>query len=336
MFKKVSATTLALLAAMPLAVQASPADIQAKVTALTADGALSIEDVAAIGDACGTRCAPDESLAINAALTAPQGYTVSPETLIAAQTAAVMQNLNSEEQAKILGAKTLAGTEIPAAVLEVLSKARLAGAVAYDVQDGEWSPYTPSTEATENMTFSYTEITPEKLAADLADKTTESNWITGYSSNPAAATYTKKKGGTGHVISVYDEAYHEDHYARGSQGQKWANNCGFMSDGSLHCLPAARRWEGSDYILTNADLSRGMHMLYNGHIDIHAGEVVSVEMSGKPSKKAAKGEFAFVEPVALLKAWGFKVAPGVKVYYGNTSDGTPTIDEATHTIRAAK
>src|SRR5205823_263050 len=116
-------------------------------------------------------------------------------------------------------------------------------------------------------------------------------------------TYTKHTGGTGLIQSVYDEATHDDVYARGPEGQKWANNCGFLSDGSLHCLPAARRWVGSDYILTNADLSRGQHMLYNGHIEAVKGEIVGVEMSGKIAKKAGKGDYVFVDPIALLKAW---------------------------------
>lgn len=41
----------------------------------------------------------------------------------------------------------------------------------------------------------------------------------------------------------------------------------------------------------------------------------------------------FVDPIAVLKAWGFAIAPGVQVRYGNTSRGTPVRDAATGTIR---
>ncbi len=335
MFKKVSISTLAILAALPA--MAGTAEIQAKITQLTADQNLSAQDIAEIFATAGDKIIPADALLISQAVTAPQGYTVDAAALKAAKTASVTKDLSAAEAKKVTSGKSFAGTTIPAAVLEVLATARLAGAVAYDVRDGEWNPYSPSTKATENMTFSHTEITPEKLDADKNDTTTESNWITGYTQNgDGEATYTKKKGGTGNILTFYDHAQHSDVYARGTEGQLWSDNCGFLSDGTLHCLPAARRWVGSDYILTNADLSRGQHMLYNGHIDAQGGEIISVEMSGKISKKAGKGSYAFVDPIALLKAWGYKISPNVTVQFSNTSDGTPFIDEATHTIRAQK
>lgn len=236
---------------------------------------------------------------------------------------------------------SFAGTEIPKSVTELMEKAKTAGVVFYDVKetkkDGstKWNPYEPTTEAYGNMEFSYTEITPQKLEDDKNTNET-SNWIVGYTSETAddGSTYEipvleSKAGGTGNVLAQYDEASHEDLFARGQMGQKWANNCGILEDGSIHCLPAARHNETSDYILTNPDLSRGKLMLYNGHIDIQNGLVVGVEMSGKLSKFAASGKYKFINPIAVLKAWGFQLSPDLKIYFGNTEDGTPSVTEIT-------
>ena len=337
MLKNLSITTFVwLVAASPLVCGANTQDLKNKLALLTADKSLSAQDVETLFQLAGAVIPPGDALLLSSAVTAPQGYTVDALALKAAQTAGLNQSLSAKEAKIVDSGKSFAGTAIPAAVQQVLTTARLAGAVAYDVADGEWNPYSPSTKATDNLRYEYTEITPEKLEADLGDKTTESNWITGYTDNgDGDATYTKKLGGTGNILTFYDHAQHSDVYARGTEGQKWADNCGFLSDGTLHCLPAARRWVGSDYILTNADLSRGQHMLYNGHIDVQAGVVVSVEMSGRISKKAGKGSYAFVDPIALLKAWGFHIAPGVSITFSNTADGQPVVDEATHTIRAS-
>jgi hypothetical protein len=53
------------------------------------------------------------------------------------------------------------------------------------------------------------------------------------------------------------------------------------------------------------------------------GVVVGVEMSGRLSRRAARGRDIFVDPIAVLKAWGFEITPGVEIRYGNTSRGTP-------------
>ncbi len=62
-----------------------------------------------------------------------------------------------------------------------------------------------------------------------------------------------------------------------------------LADGTLHCLPAARRSEPQDVILTNPALSRGKNMLFNGHITANNGVITSIEMSGRLSKMAAEG-----------------------------------------------
>lgn len=227
--------------------------------------------------------------------------------------------------------QTIAGTQIPEAVKQLLAKAKAAGAVMYDIgetnKDGEliYSHYSATAEPEGNMQFSYTEITPEKLQADL-DFNEESTWM--YREVNKKIEYETKTGGTGNVLAVYDEASHTAPYmARGPQGQIWANNCGILEDGSIHCLPAERRNDTSGYIMTNPDLSRGMKMMYNGHIDIENGVVVSVEVSGVISKRVASGKIKMIDPLALLKAWGFKLSPGLKVYFSNTTKGVPQLDD---------
>ncbi len=149
------------------------------------------------------------------------------------------------------------------------------------------------------------------------------------------ARYEARVGGTGNISAHYDEVYHPDIYARGRSGQRWSSNFAILSDGSLHCLPAARRSVAQDLILTNPHLSRGARLLYNGHLTVRAGVVTSVEMSGRLSKRAARGKSVFVDPIAMLEAWGLEIAPDVSLRYGNTSDGTPVRDLEAGVVRAA-
>jgi hypothetical protein len=137
---------------------------------------------------------------------------------------------------------------------------------------------------------------------------------------------------------------HQDLYARGSAGQKWANNFVILSDGSIHALPAARRDEDNRVILTNPALSRGKQVLYMGHLDVRNGVVQNVEMSGRLSKMAGAGEKTFIDPIAVLQAWGFEMSPNLEasaqrgggVQFSNTSGGTPTRDLELGIIRKAQ
>jgi hypothetical protein len=322
--------------------KADGAAIESRVAEVTADGTLDTDDVAALFDAAGARVNEDELDAIRAALESTT-YVVTDDARGAALAQAMGLELFRDELATIGSGRTFAGTEVPAAVREVLATARLNGAIAYDVNEldesgeGVWSPYPATTPPTGNMTFEYTELTPAVLAADLADTAVEYNRIVGTqkATTPSGQEYEEVvyeagQGGTGNVLAQYDEAWHPDIYARGTEGQKWANNFGILSDGSMHALPAARRSEQQDLILTNPHLSRGTHMLFNGHLDVMRGVVVGVEMSGRLSKRAAEGKARFVDPIALLKAWGFEVAPGVTLRFGNK---TPRLDEAGHVLR---
>lgn len=320
-------------------------DVQGALSVATQDGLLDSDDVIALFEACGNRVSPKEIAIIRDALVSPD-FEVDAKAVELAHVIARVHGLFQVEADHILTGASYGGTEVPEAVKALIAKARLNGAIAYDVNernnDGEyiWTPYPATTDATDNMAFDYTEITPAGLIADRDDTTVEYNAIVGTETAelPDGRTYTRAKyerrtGGTGTIAAHYDEVYHPDIYARGRQGQKWANNFAILADGAVHCLPAARRSIKGDLILTNPHLSRGTHMLFNGHLDVREGKVIGVEMSGRLSKRAAKGKAIFIDPIAVLEAWGFEIADGVEVRYGNTRHGVPVRDVEAGVIR---
>ncbi len=309
---------------------------------VTADGSLSAADVEALWEEAGKKKSKGELNVIREAIDrALATYEVTDEAIAKAHNLARIANIADEEEvATLLSGLSFAGTEIPAAVAEVVANARLRGAVAYDVtevdDDGEqiWTHYPSVSPPVGNMAFEYTEITPQVLADDVADTEVVYNAIIGTETKTTpwgqeyqAVKYEERKGGTGNILAHYDEVYHPDLYARGEQGQKWANNFAILSDGTIHCLPAARRDINQRLILTNPALARGKHLLFNGHLDVRGGEVMGVELSGRLSKLAAKGKARFIDPIALLEAWGFDIMPGLTVRWGNTSAGTPVIHD---------
>lgn len=323
-------------------------EVQLKIDEVSQDMVIDVLDVQDIFEEMGNKVSVDEIRAVGKLLREKPDL-FEPSAIELTKRLAVTANIDGEERDLLLSGKTFAGTEVPDAVKEVIATARLNGAVAYDVNeqddDGEgvWSPYPSITPPTRNMTFEYTEITPEVLKADIEDTDVEYNMIVGtttattwWGQEYKTAKYEVAKGGTGNIAAHYDEVYHEDIYARGRQGQKWANNCAILADGALHCLPAARRSEAQDLILTNPALARrDKHMLYNGHIEVSNGVVTGVEMSGRLSKLAARGKATFVDPIAVLKAWGFEISPRVRIRYGNTSRGIPVQVEDQYVIREA-
>lgn len=323
-------------------------EVQLKIDEVSQDMVIDVLDIQDIFEEMGNKVSVDEIRAVGKLLREKPDL-FEPSAIELTKRLAVTANIDGEERDLLLSGKTFAGTEVPDAVKEVIATARLNGAVAYDVNeqddDGEgvWSPYPSITPPTGNMTFEYTEITPEVLKADIEDTDVEYNMIVGtttattwWGQEYKTAKYEVAKGGTGNIAAHYDEVYHEDIYARGRQGQKWANNCAILADGALHCLPAARRSEAQDLILTNPALARrDKHMLYNGHIEVSNGVVTGVEMSGRLSKLAARGKATFVDPIAVLKAWGFEISPGVRIRYGNTSKGIPVQVEDQYVIREA-
>lgn len=318
------------------------------IAEVSADMVIDVLDVQKIVEAMGENVSVDEIRALATALD-EQGDLFEEDAIKLAERMALTANIGGEERDTLLSKTTFAGTKLPEEVYALLVKARLHGAVSYDVNevddDGEtiWTPYPATTEATGNMTFAYTEITPEVLAADIADTDVVYNRIVGEKTSKTywgqeyqEVTYEEGKGGTGNILAHYDHVWHADIYARGRSGQKWANNFAILSDGTIHCLPAARRSETQDLILTNPHLSRGKHMMFNGHLDVRAGVVVGVEMSGRLSKIASKGKATFIDPIALLEAWGFEISPNVRLRYGNTGDGAPVQVAEEGVIRAAK
>ncbi len=318
--------------------------VELAIRELSADGVLDADDVQRAFEETGRNVSDGEIRALRAGIMNPD-IEVTEEARELALDLAVTANLPADEAQEILSGVSFGGTEVPTAVTELLREARLAGAIAYDVNevnsDGEgiWSPYPATTPPTENMAFDYTEITPEKLIEDMEDTDVEYNRIVGVETATTSwgqeykrARYERGVGGTGNIMAHYDEVYHPDIYARGRSGQKWANNVAIMSDGTIHCLPASRRSERQDLILTNPHLSRGKHLLYNGHLDVREGVVTGIEMSGRLSKRAAKGKAMFINPIAVLEAWGFEMSPNLRIRYGNTGDGVPVIEEGTGLI----
>lgn len=256
--------------------------------------------------------------------------------------------------------KSFGGTTIPEAVKELVTKALAAGAIAYDVREvkdpewseehaefelpGKWTPYPQEISARGSMSFAHTEVTPEKVKKDM-ETVQKYSQLDGYTEErvnmPVAGgrpqtmrtpKYRQVEGkGTGNIAAHYDESHHRDVYARGSSGQIWANNFSILADGSLHCLPAMRRSEHTRHILTNPSLGRGELMLANGHIEMRAGVITEVGLSGRLQNRVNDGEAKLVDPVAILKAWGFQVAPDCKVSFEGQGPA-PRVDPNTHVI----
>jgi len=337
--------------------KADSAAVNRRLAELTQDGALSAADVDALFEAAGDSVSKSEMLAIRDA-TESSAFTVEPAAVDRALDRALYANLLAPEAAELRASATAGygGNEVPPAVRALLAKARLNGAAAFDVREtdssgeGRWNPYPTTSPPVENMTFQYTLITPERLAADKADTAVTYNYITGTrqavenGQTYEEVTYAQGTGGTGNITSQYDEAWHPDIYARGSNRQVWANNCAFLSDGTIHCLPAARRSAAQDLILTNPHLSRCSEdpdyaddchtLMYLGHITASGGVITSVEISGRLSKEVGKGRINAIDPLSLFEAWGFETSPGLRVQFGNTEDGVPRIDSERGVVEA--
>lgn len=330
------------------------AGIVAAARPLVTDEELSAKDVEQLFAAAGARVNRSEGTTILGVVerkVADLGaYAVGDEARARLIDLATTLTLQPASLEAVKAGKTYADTPAPAAVREVLARARLNGAVAYDVTetnaDGEgvYSDYPSITPATQNMRFGWTEVTPAALAADIADTTTRvcMSWpenVTIGSDEVSVMRYQLKGKGTGGISSAYDEAHHpirawneavrvqlgypewmrewsvnDLREARNTNGDRWASNCGILADGSIHCLPAARRHAAnSGLILTNPALARGKQMLWNGHLTARNGVITSIGTSGRISRRAAEGRDVFVNPLPLLKAWGFEIAPGVAV-----------------------
>ena len=230
--------------------------------------------------------------------------------------------------------KSFGGTAIPEEVKKVMRDALAGGAAAYDVRElkpdpiydtshgeghitaeGKYNPYSQSQPAVDSMTFGNTELTPKKIADDMNTAQTF-NVLKGYRSvgnNQIAEFETKTMKGNGRITELYDEASWPDTHARAQGGQKYASNFAVLADGSIHAVPASRRSMGApNQILTTASLARDKQMVFNGHLHMENGVVTYVGMSGRLCKLQDKGT-KFVDPIELLKAWGFKMAPGLAV-----------------------
>ncbi|MCB9655451.1 MAG: hypothetical protein H6729_15125 [Deltaproteobacteria bacterium] len=304
------------------------------------------------------RVADDALDYVRAPLASLDAYERSQNTV--RTTAPELDRLEAERMAPGVATTTFAGTPIPESVKAVVNTARANGAIAYDVREleapswdeshrmhvteGRWSPYPQAISATGSMAFGHTEITPEKLKADMETLDTY-NQVSGFRRESyvdprtgaarefEVAEYEVKTGkGTGDIRTRYDEASHPDPFARGESGERWSSNFAVLSDGSVHALPASRRTRDQpNLILTNPSLARGERLLFNGHLEARGGVITQVGMSGRLHKLAEGGDAKFVDVVALLKAWGFETAPNLTLQFEGRWPAPP-VDPNTHVI----
>lgn len=230
--------------------------------------------------------------------------------------------------------QSFGGSALPEEVKQFVRDALEAGASAYDVRemkgdpvydtehgdaemviDGKYNPYAQEQRATDSLAFDHTELTPQKIEADMTTPQTfnvQNGFTDAERQNAKFEQVTQV--GNGRITDLYDEARWSDTFARAPGGQKYASNFAILSDGSIHCVPASRRTaDEPSRILTTASLGRGKLMLFNGHLRMDKGVVTYVGKSGRLCKLEERGDAKFVDPVALLKAWGFKLAPGLTV-----------------------
>ncbi len=260
--------------------------------------------------------------------------------------------------------RSFGGSEVPEKVKQTLNAMLKNGAAAFDVAEldpkigkddhdatqwavsGKWSPYPQEIEAKGVMSFAYTELTPKKIADDMSTER-DQQVLTGFKTHNEVDRRTgktvsweepeyetKRMKGTGNIRTRYDEVSHPEvtALAQASDGYaKYASNFAIMADGSFHAVPAMRRTlEQPDLILTNPSLARGQRLLFNGHIEMSGGMVTSVGLSGRLQKAAADGDAKFVNPVKLLEAWGFKMAPNLQVSFEGS--GAVKVDPKTDLI----
>lgn len=339
----------------------------------TTDHKLDMEDAKAILASFGKSVSSEEMLQAAAALVPKGKYEISPDaklfltgevrSLKQLRSEAEMQNGEVARREKTLAAeeksilqpgaatKTFGGTTVPEKVKEALNAMMRAGAQAFDVAElsakpekdehdptqwaltGKWSPYPQEIAPTGNMAFAYTELTPDKIAKDMAtskkekilvgfDSKSETDRRTGKSITWQEPRYEERTmKGTGNIITRYDEAGHPEMRALGESGERYASNFAILADGTFHAVPAMRRTEDQpDLILTNPSLARGKRLLFNGHIEMQGGVVTSIGLSGRLQKLAAEGDAKFINPVKLLEAWGFQMSPNLQVHFEGSGD----------------
>lgn len=326
----------------------------ARARLLVADQSLSAEDVDALFAAAGNRINEREGATIQAILDGKAegiaAEAVSDEARARGVHLACLKDIQQQDVETIGAGQLFGGGEAPLSVRQVLARARLNGAVAFDPAEtneegeGVYTDYPSITPATENMRYAWTQVTPAALKADMEDvsprlviRGSQSVEINGDA--VTVARYEVREKGTGGISAAYDEAYHPVRFfseslrtqlqypdfmsswkvdaireARGSSGDRWASNCAILSDGSIHCLPAVRRHSAHPgLILTNPALARGHQLLWNGHLTARGGVITSMGTSGRISRRAAQGRDRFVNPLPLLRAWGFEIAPGLEI-----------------------
>jgi hypothetical protein len=324
----------------------STSSVRSAISQAAAKGTLNVQDIQAAFQEAGRNVSSGEGLAIFNAVMHPNGYTVSQQSMRDIMNFALMKDLTPEGRQAYLSRKTFGGQPIPKEVGRIVAMAKLAGAVAFDPSttdsdgDNRFNPHFNSTSAaTENMTFKYTEISPVALQADLEFKGKSQQMASqrAVPGNPNVRewVYTTRTGGTGHVLTHFDQAFHSDLFARTPRGAKWSSNFAILSDGSFHCLPAARRDVSKQFVLVNPDLARGRKLLFTGHLTAESGVITSIEMSGRITKLASRGDNVFVNPMALMQAWGYNVAPGLRLRFDTKGRPAPQFHNESFSIQVA-
>ena len=156
-------------------------DLQTEIGLMTNDGTLSAGDVEELfRDHTGNRVSVAEMLTIRDALEkigafASSTYTVEPAAFERALELARVANLFDNEKAIVSAAsKSYGGSEIPPAVRELVARARLNGAIAYDVSSGGFELITSGEEAGNvDWTNKFTPYQPKSPPRDLPGRQTD-------------------------------------------------------------------------------------------------------------------------------------------------------------------
>jgi hypothetical protein len=192
---------------------ASATDLQDLVKHLAKDGHVDIADVQPIVSTVGERLKAPEGLVIFAFLRRPQGYSVAPDALQWVENHPLNRDLSGNARDILAARKAFAGTPLLNSVVKVLTDARLAGAVAFDVtevdpddpDDGFWSPYPQERPIFNDMVFSFTEITPRALAEDMSSTRME-DVKNGETNSVITYRQVRCLGERGNIVAEYDEA----------------------------------------------------------------------------------------------------------------------------------
>ena len=230
---------------------------------------------------------------------------------------------------------TDAGTVIPVAVGNVLSAANEKGARSYDILEPDTPgvsrtvrrpdggqgaffghPYTvddPSLTAAKfplpadgTLSFANTELTPERLAGEMADARERTLFV-------------RTSEGVGFhqrtVVESGTNTYQFDEFLwtqtgpgmiDARSGSRFTTSFVILEDGSIHLMPASRRYEDYPALpLVTPALARGRRVLMHGHLRMVGGQPRAVELGVTLTRRMGQTGETYINPRAVLTAWGF-------------------------------